>query len=341
MGTFLGGVSMATFDSDLQAELREMVRCVQLYFREQKQQREIADELEISRSKVSRLLKRASTEGFVKIDFDFPLLPKLAAEVAEHFQLRDVEVIPTGLETEIKEDLGIATARYFERTAGKNVKVGLSCGLTLYHMVNHLREGYLKDLHIYPLSTENSLRSVDLFPNTLVGMMAAKYRPHVNAFALPATILGSDEKAGRSRDLMFDKPEVKKIYREAHEVDVAMIGIGSVDANTPGFCALARQSNISPMKLSSLGAVGEFNYQLIDKEGKAVNNRELRRVRNRVTGVSLDHFRKMSVEHGKLVIAIGGGTAKVAAIRAVLNGRLCNVLITAQDTAETLLERPA
>ena len=69
--------------------------------------------------------------------------------------------------------------------ASSGLRVGLSCGFTLYHTIHHLKEHRFRDLTLYPLSGESTLRLVDLSPNTLVGMMAAKYRPHVAAYALP------------------------------------------------------------------------------------------------------------------------------------------------------------
>ena len=191
-------------DLDSYQEMKEMVRCVQLHFRHQKQQREIAEQLGISPSKVSRLLKRAYQEGIVRVHITLPPMPRLATALMEQYGLRDAVVIPSGQASDIKEELGIATARYFEKIAGDGVKVGLSCGYTLYCMIKHLREGLIKDLKIYPLSAESTLRLVDLFPNTLVGMMAAKYRPDVTAYALHAQLIGPLEEIDRERQLLLE-----------------------------------------------------------------------------------------------------------------------------------------
>jgi DNA-binding transcriptional regulator LsrR (DeoR family) len=59
----------------------------------------------------------------------------------------------------------------------------------------------------------------------------------------------------------------------------------------------------------------------------------------KVEVVSLERLREMSAEHGKTVIAMGGGREKIAAIDAVLKGRLCNVLITDEEVARALLDK--
>ncbi|HXH11093.1 MAG TPA: sugar-binding domain-containing protein [Alphaproteobacteria bacterium] len=326
-------------DRDLEnhQEMKEMVRCVQLYFRHQRQQREIAQQLGISPSKVSRLLKRAYQEGIVRVHITLPVLPRLAAALIEHYGLRDAVVIPSGQPEDLKEDLGIAAARYFEKIAGDGVKVGLSCGYTLYYMIKHLREGLIKDLTIYPLSAESTLRLVDLFPNTLVGMMAAKYRPDVTAYALHAQLIGPLEELDRERQILLNRPEIRKIYGEAHEVDVAMVGIGAVGPETPGFCSIAEYYGVSPQKLKAMKVVGEINYQPFDGQGCLVREAELESLTKRVIAVSAERLRDMTRQYGKLVIAVAGGSYKSEAIGGALRGRLCNVLITDEEVARALI----
>ena len=324
-------------DLDTYQELKEMVPCVQLHFRHQKQQREIAEELGISPSKVSRLLKRAYQEGIVRVHINLPPIPRLATALVEQYGLRDAVVIPHGQGADLKEDLGIAAARYFEKIAGDGVKVGLSCGYTLYYMIKHLREGLIKDLKIYPLSAESTLQLVDLFPNTLVGMMAAKYRPDVTAYALHAQLIGPPEEIDRERQTLLNRPAIRKIYEEAHEVDVAMVGIGAVGPETPGFCSIAEHYGVSPQKLKALKVVGEINYQPFDGQGHLIRQAELEGLTKRVIAVAAEHLCAMTRQHGKLVIAVAGGPYKIEAIRGTLLGKLCNVLITDDEVAQLLM----
>jgi deoxyribonucleoside regulator len=324
-------------DLDNHQEMKEMVRCVQLHFRHQKQQREIAQQLGISPSKVSRLLKRAYQEGIVRVHITLPALPRLATALIEQYGLRDVVVIPTGQPDDLKEDLGVAAARYFEKIAGDGVKVGLSCGYTLYYMIKHLREGLIKDLKIYPLSAESTLRLVDLFPNTLVGMMAAKYRPDVTAYALHAQLIGPLEELDRERQILLNRPEIRQIYEEAHEVDVAMVGIGAVGPETPGFCSIAEYYGVSPQKLEAMKVVGEINYQPFDGKGRLVRQPALDGLTKRVIAVPAERLRDMTRQYGKLVIAVAGGCYKYEAIHGALCGKLCNVLITDEEVAQALL----
>jgi deoxyribonucleoside regulator len=318
-------------------EVRQMVRCVQLYYRAQRHQNEIARELGLSSSKVSRLLKRAFAEGLVRVEIELPKRPRLEVALVEQFRLRDAVVIPLGEARDLKEDLGTAAARYFEKIAADGARVGLSCGYTLYQVIHALRERRFRDLEIYPLSGESTLQLVDLFPNTLVGMMAAKYRPHVRAYALPVQVLGSFADAQRERRRLLQKGEVRRIYESAGDVDIVLVGIGMIGEATAGFCSLAEFYGVSVRQLRALGVIGEVNYHPFDRDGKLIDKKELRPLTQRVLAVPPSRLRELSGQYGKLVIAVAGGPDKHEAILGAMRGRFANVLVTDEETAEALL----
>jgi DNA-binding transcriptional regulator LsrR (DeoR family) len=318
-------------------ELRQMVRCVQLYYRAQRHQNEIARELGLSSSKVSRLLKRAVADGMVRVEIELPKRPRLETALVDRFGLRDAVVIPTGETRDLKQDLGVAAARYFERMAADGARVGVSCGYTLYCVIRALREHRFRDLAIYPLSAESTLQLVDLFPNTLVGMMAAKYRPHVRAFALPVQVLGTRAEIQQQRRRLLQKGEVRRIYQAANDVDIALVGIGLIAEATPGFCSLAEFYGVSVRRLRALGVVGEINYHPFDRQGRTLDRRELRPLTQRVLAVPPSRLRELSARYGKLVVAVAGGADKREAITGAMRGRFANVLVTDEDTAAFLL----
>ncbi len=315
-----------------------MVQCLELYYRQQKHQKEIARALGVSSSKVSRLLKRAFAAGLIRVELDLPQNPRLEAAVVARFGLRDAVVVPTGSQDEIKEELGATAARYFEKVAANGISVGVSCGFTLYHSIRQLRERRFRDLTLFPLSGESTLKLVDLFPNTLVGMMAAKYRPHVTAYALPVQLFGPLRDVEAERRRLLKNPGIRRIYEQAHDVQIALVGIGMIREGTPGFCSLAESYGVSVKKLRALGVVGEINYQPFDAGGQVSGRKELRRLTRRVLAVSAERLREMSQSYGKHVIAVAGGRAKLEAIRGALRGRFMNVLITDEDTALMLME---
>jgi len=325
--------------SQVPRERRLMVRCLELYYRQARSQKEIARALGVSAATVSRLLKRAYDDGFVRVELDLPRAEELEAGLTERFGLRDAVVVAAGGRGDLKEELGAAAAVYFEKIASNGLRVGLSCGFTLYHTIRQLRERRFRDLALYPLSGESTLKMVDLSPNTLVGMMAAKYRPHVSAYALPVHHLLSLREIEREWRRLLRDPEIRTIYEAAQTVDVALVGIGMIGEQTPGFCSLAESYGLSVKRLRQFGVVGEINYQPFDAEGRIVDRPELRVLMRRVLSVEGTRLQALSRRPDRHVVAIAGGRPKVDAVRAALAGRFMSVLVTDEDLAGALLRR--
>jgi DNA-binding transcriptional regulator LsrR (DeoR family) len=318
-------------------ELRQMVQCLELYYHQGQSQKDIATTLGVSAATVSRLLKRAFDEGFVRVELDLPRTQELETALAQRFGLREAVVLAAGGRGDVREELGAAAAAYFEKTAAHGMRVGLSCGFTLYQTIRALRERRFRDLVLYPLSGESTLKLVDLFPNTLVGMMAAKYRPHVTAYALPVQHLISLRQIERERRRLLQDPEIRRIYEAAQDVDFALVGVGFIGEQTPGFCSLAESYGVSVRRLRQLGVVGEINYQPFDDDGRIVDRPELRALMRRILSVDGARLQALSRRDDRHVVAVAGGRAKAAAVRGALRGRFMNVLVTDEDCASTLL----
>src|SRR6266542_5441304 len=96
------------------SELRQMVRCLEMYYREQRSQKEIAKALGVSAATVSRLVKRAFAQRLVRVELDLPRTPRLEGALSQRFGLRDAVVVAGGGRGDLREDIGRAAAAYFE-----------------------------------------------------------------------------------------------------------------------------------------------------------------------------------------------------------------------------------
>jgi DNA-binding transcriptional regulator LsrR (DeoR family) len=131
---------------------------------------------------------------------------------------------------------------------------------------------------------------------------------------------------------------VRRVYEAAQTVDVALVGVGQIGEQTPGFCALAESYGVTVRRLREFGVVGEINYQPYDAEGRIVDQPELRVLMHRVLSVSGERLQDLSRREDRYVIAVAGGRSKIDAVRGALRGRFMNVLITDEDVAQAVLK---
>src|SRR5512146_2767258 len=106
-------------------ELRQLVQCLELYYRQGRSQKDIATTLGVSAATVSRLLKRAFDEGLVRVELDLPRTQELEAVLVARSGLRDAVVVAAGGRGDVREELGVAAAAYFEKIAANGMRVGV------------------------------------------------------------------------------------------------------------------------------------------------------------------------------------------------------------------------
>jgi DNA-binding transcriptional regulator LsrR (DeoR family) len=139
--------------------------------------------------------------------------------------------------------------------------------------------------------------------------------------------------AGSSR--ISRKPEgfyadnhVQKVLEERCRANMAIMGIGAPRQDS----ILVREGEIVQwLELEALqlkGAVGDINLRYFDERGVPVESD----LDNRVVGLSLAEIRNINQ-----VIGIAGGATKIKAIHGALNGKLIDVLVTDQQTAQSIL----
>jgi DNA-binding transcriptional regulator LsrR (DeoR family) len=82
------------------------------------------------------------------------------------------------------------------------------------------------------------------------------------------------------------------------------------------------------------GALGDFAYIFIDREGKEVQFP----LSAPYLRLPANLLRELSNRADARTLLVAGGEQKIEMIRATLQAGLCNTLITDQDTASRLLE---
>lgn len=316
-------------DVVITADQRLIVRVARLYHESGLSQPQIAEQLNLSQAKVSRLLKQALAQGVVRITITSPpgVHSALEEELRRRFELREAIVVDTSGDGELSlmRELGAAAAFHLETTVRSSDIVGISSwSSTLLAMVNAMRPirsaqgitvvqslGGVGDPGAEVHATELTRRMARLLHGTPVFLPV----PGIVGSSEARRVLESDEFVGRVIEL-FPK------------LTVALVGIGALEPSP----LLAQSGNVfTPaelLDLGELGAVGDVCLRFFDLHGKEVRSS----LGDRVIGLSLDQLKSVPRS-----IAVAGGPRKLPAIRGALEGALVTCLITDRGIAEALV----
>jgi DNA-binding transcriptional regulator LsrR (DeoR family) len=305
----------------------QIAQIAKLYYIDNLTQEMIAEQLQVSRSTISRALLDAKNHGIVEIRIKYPYqqVKKLESALCEKFDLKAALVLKTQKDwsyEDILDGLGTLAAQYFMKVIQPNSLVVISSGKSIYHTINALEEHKL-DLQIVqvigvPISHDPVMDGPEL------GQLLAK-RMGGSAMYLQAPFVVKN--AQTYRKLMEENP-FEEIVKLINHADVALFGVGTID---PESSSLTRTgfSIESLNELMRCGAVGEISGQTFDRFGRLVFAENAQKA----VSIELEHLKKIPC-----AIGISGGIAKTQAIRGALTGQLLNVIVTDEDVAQALLK---
>jgi DNA-binding transcriptional regulator LsrR (DeoR family) len=299
-----------------------------MYYEDSCTQQEIANRLNISRPKVSLLLKQAREEGIVQISVASPRnsFDDLEKGLEKKYHLKEVlitEVNPQSSDESIKERLGIATANYLHRAVSSGDIIGITWGTTLQAMVDAVTPKSIDDVHIV-----QALGGVG--PPEARSHAAEISRRLSRLLGAPLTLLPAPGIVDtiEAKEVLLAQRQIRKAVNLFSNINILIDGIGSMSTNP----ALTPQDgDISPALLQELinsEAVGDLAFHFFDIEGNEINSR----LKELVIGISIEEIKQIDT-----VVGVAGGDKKTEAIQGVLNASLINLLITDNCTAEKLL----
>jgi deoxyribonucleoside regulator len=296
------------------------------YYLRDDSQVEIARDLGLDPSTVSRYLKRARDQGIVHVEIRTPRRPDtdLGLALAERYGLARVVVSPVleGRDEDRDQALAATAAAFVDGNLINDLHLGVSWGRTLADVVHHLRPGTVSRLAIAQLAGGVEDPAPGIQGHELVRRLAELYpASRVHYLHAPA-IVGSDA-AGAA--LMEDRI-VRSALDAGRTSELALVGIGQMDE----MATLRRGGHVSAVdweRLAAAGAVANVNTCFIDGLGRPIP--ELAR---RTIAISLEELRAIDT-----VIAVAAGSGKIEAIRAALLTGAIDVLVTDEPTATAVL----
>jgi DNA-binding transcriptional regulator LsrR (DeoR family) len=296
-----------------------------------RKQQEIADELKVSRSYVSRLLDRARASGIVKIMINHPVRsePALEAELRARFGLQHCVVVAGRVSRDATTTLnaaGRAAAAYLLDIIRPTDTLALSWGTAVQALVEAADGGAAKARHVVQLFGGLSVSVPDIGSPDLVRRMARVLEASFDFLHAP-WIVPSRQLAESLRT----QPDVAATLKRAAAANIAVVGIGAIREGSSRL--LFNETYLSGSELAEFQAaraVGDICARSFDERGRPCRLSFDRRI----VGLQLTQIRRIP-----LVIGVATGSRKAAAIRGALEGNLISALITDQAAALAVLRQ--
>lgn len=309
------------------SDLGVLVEVAKLYYEDQLTQSEIGRRLDTSRSTVSRLLQEARDRGVVKITIEYQWArdSRLERELKSNFALKEVLVLRSSDRTqdEVTEGMGQLTANFLQSAIKPDMILGVSYGRSVAATVKHLKPTQPMEITVVQvigaLGSHNPLVEGADLARALADKYGGSYR------YLYAPLVVEDL---RTKDLLIQEPMVQDILSIGRQADIALFGIGALDANFSGLW-----NNYLTKKELSLfkrnGARGHMCAQFFDLQGGILDIP----FNQRSISIGLDSLNQIPT-----VVTVAGGEEKATAILGALRGKFIDVLVTDDKAAQIILD---
>ena len=252
---------------------RLIYKCCYLYYMDGLGQKEICDQLGISRATVSRLLKAGKENGVVRIELDNPdsiLYGELERKIEQQLGLKEVLIVDE-MELESKADhmqrVYEEALAYLARIFHNKDYIGVSMGKTLYHLANGKINVEEVDCTFVPVvgGVGTQLQSDEGYhSNEIANAFAKKFHGSAVQFFAPAMFNDTQIMEG----FLKERPvqEVTALFKKLKTV-IMGIGSCSLKDSTLGKCGYISKADYEQFKQH--GAGGDVLLKFLDKNGNS------------------------------------------------------------------------
>ncbi len=305
-----------------------LIRVAKLYFNEGLSQVQIAAKIGVSRSNVSKLLQACKERRIVEIRIDETSSSGvyLEGELRRLLALSPLVIVPASADPEqAKRHLGTAAARLLEASLKDGLRLGISWGSSLYHLVEAFRPARLYRVDVVQLMGGLGARDLSMDGTNLAYKLCGKLNGECHVIQAPLVV-----RRRSVRDSLLAEPDIRHTLQLAASLDIALVGIGS---SHPAASALVRSGHLTKEQSAALlrrGAVGNVLGWQLDVNGRLC----AAALNERIVGLHPDKLKRTP-----LVVGVAGGGLKAEAILGAVRGGYINALVTDEAAALGMLQR--
>lgn len=306
-----------------------VVRAARLYYEQGRSQTEVATELGLSRSNVSRILAQARDRGIVEISIHDPDGPPQRDEALEialrtTFSLRSAHVVSaprtTAMESVAREGASVLT----ERIATVR-SIGVSWGETVQSVVAQLETLRPRPTpEVLPLVGGHS--RLDQFDSgeSVLRVLASRLGATPRTLYAPAVL-----ESATAVSTLRGESSIGEVLTAAAGVDLALVGIGSLGVHSsPLVLGLMRLSEAERAAFEAQRPVGDVCGRFIDAHGVPLGAP----TDQRVLAVTFSELLRVPE-----VVGVAAGAEKAPGVLGVLRSGAIDTVVLDVDLAREVL----
>lgn len=306
--------------------LRQAAR---LYYVDGRTQSQVADELGVSRSNVSRILAQAREQKIVEIIIHDPddtptREPELETAIEERFGVASAVVLAARPDDALPEVARSAALLLRERAAEVST-IGISWGRTLQSVATFLDPEPLQPApRLLPLVGGLGVLDTLDSGDSVLRVVAKKLGAAAERLYAPALV----ESAAAHRAFL-EQSVIRDAIASAAEVQVAFVGIGCYGLYSSRH--LVNGMRLSPDELDQFLAadpVGDICGRFVSRDGSPLGSPAV----DRVIGVTFDQLL-----HIPDVVGVAAGPEKADGVAAVLRSGVLKTLVIDANLAASIL----
>ena len=305
---------------------RFLAKIASLYYLEGLTQQNIANKLNISRTKVSRHLTRARKEGIAEIKINYPVkdFSSLEYQIEKKYRISECIIAGTFESSEATiEAMSGSLNNLLSRILKDGSHIGIGWGGSLREMSKYINVMEKSDIKVIPMIGGLGKTGTGVHTNSVAKNIADRMNGISYMIHSPAVLDNREAK-----EIVEKDSNVSEIMEMSSKIDTAIIGISDLGMDS----TLIKTDSFTSEDykyLESLGVVGDVNLIFIDENGNHVPNK----IDDRIVRVPLEGLKKIA--H---VIGVAFGKRKLKVLLGALRSQIINVLFTDEETAIEIIK---
>jgi DNA-binding transcriptional regulator LsrR (DeoR family) len=299
-----------------------------MYYLKGQSQSQIAKNLDVSRSMVSRMLTDARRLGLVRIHIEHPVNHNTELEklLCQQFGLQTAIVVEQPGGQALLTSLGKAAARYLEEELKPGQTLGTSWGTAISATVVELQfETPIPGIRIVQLLGSLGDGIKQYHGISIVNRLVDKLGGEGIYLNAPYLV-----ESARLASVLKENKDILETFQLGSQADLALLGIGSAEPKVSPYVLAGYLPEEEMEDIYDNGAIGDVSGNFFDINGDPLHSE----LQERTIGISLEDLGNIPLR-----IGVSGGPHKIDPIIGAIRGKHVNVLVTDANTAQGVINR--